>query len=164
MLDYEDGLDADAYFLDIQMKGTNGMQCAREIHQKDPKALIVFITAIKDYVFEGYDVDALGYILKPYEQDQIDRMSVSPIRAQTGLFCRIFPLRCTPAKSWRWSASTAPARRRSSNCCADCICRLPAPSPTTVSRPAALIRICSAASSRRCFRIPLCSPMRSGAM
>ena len=74
MLDYEDGLDADAYFLDIQMKGTNGMQCAREIHQKDPKALIVFITAIKDYVFEGYDVDALGYILKPYEQDQIDRM------------------------------------------------------------------------------------------
>lgn len=60
----------DCVFLDIQMKEINGIECARKIREFDKKIGIIFLSAIKDYVFEGYEVNAIRYLLKPLNQDK----------------------------------------------------------------------------------------------
>lgn len=54
-------------FLDIQMNGRNGMETAKELRKKDKNAIIIFVTAIEDYVFQAFDVGAFHYIVKPID-------------------------------------------------------------------------------------------------
>lgn len=54
----------DIIFLDIEMEGMNGMETAHSIRKKNREMDIVFITVMPDYVFEGYKVSAVRYILK----------------------------------------------------------------------------------------------------
>lgn len=55
----------DLCFLDIYMKEMNGMDAARQIRELDPDLAIVFLTSSTDYVYEGYEVQALRYLTKP---------------------------------------------------------------------------------------------------
>jgi two-component system, LytTR family, response regulator LytT len=68
---YESALDAteileslhvDLMFVDINMPDLNGMDFVKTL--KDPP-MIIFITAYKEYALEGYNVDAIDYLLKP---------------------------------------------------------------------------------------------------
>lgn len=54
----------DIIFLDIEMTGMNGMETAYFIRKRNSETDIVFITAVSDYVFEGYRVNAVRYIMK----------------------------------------------------------------------------------------------------
>ncbi len=54
----------DIIFLDIDMKEMNGMETAYSIRKKNMEMDIVFITVMPDYVFEGYKVSAVRYIMK----------------------------------------------------------------------------------------------------
>lgn len=47
----------------------NGMDVARKIRERSD-AIIIFVTALKEYVFEGYDVGAFHYLLKPIDEQQ----------------------------------------------------------------------------------------------
>lgn len=58
--------DYDLIFLDIKMPGIDGMQVAHHIREIDPKVVLVFITSLAQYAIEGYSVNAVDYILKPY--------------------------------------------------------------------------------------------------
>ena len=60
----------DMIFLDIQMEGRNGIETARAIRKYDEQAIIVFITAVKEYVFEAFDVGAFHYLLKPIGEEK----------------------------------------------------------------------------------------------
>ncbi|MDR0682372.1 MAG: LytTR family DNA-binding domain-containing protein [Prevotellaceae bacterium] len=54
----------DLVFLDIQMPGASGIEFARSI----PKTtLVIFITAFTEYALDSYEVDAVGYLVKPVE-------------------------------------------------------------------------------------------------
>lgn len=55
----------DILIFDIDMPGTNGMETAKQIRRKDKNVTILFITNIAQYAIEGYEVDAVDYILKP---------------------------------------------------------------------------------------------------
>jgi len=55
----------DIVFMDIIMGDMNGMTCARLIRQWDKLVKIVFLTNSTEYVYEGYEVNASGYLLKP---------------------------------------------------------------------------------------------------
>ena len=55
-------------FLDIQMEGRNGIETARAIRECDRKVVIVFVTAMREYVFEAFDVAAFHYLLKPIDE------------------------------------------------------------------------------------------------
>ena len=57
--------EIDLLFLDVEMAGLNGMETAAKIRQYDTRIMIVFVTGYTDYVFDGYQVGALDYILKP---------------------------------------------------------------------------------------------------
>ena len=57
----------DILFLDIQMQGKNGMETARELRKKDKKIIIIFVTAVEEYVFQAFDVGAFHYIVKPID-------------------------------------------------------------------------------------------------
>lgn len=54
----------DAIFLDIDMPDKNGMETAYEIRMQNSEVDIVFITVMQQYVFEGYKVGAVRYIMK----------------------------------------------------------------------------------------------------
>ena len=60
----------DIVFLDIQMDGTDGIETAKLLRQRDEDAILIFITGIREYVFKAFDVAAFHYLLKPIEEDK----------------------------------------------------------------------------------------------
>jgi DNA-binding LytR/AlgR family response regulator len=68
LLAYTDRLDI--LFLDIQMKGINGLKTAEKIRIKDESMTIIFLTGFRGFMQDGYRVKAFRYLLKPMkEQD-----------------------------------------------------------------------------------------------
>ena len=61
----------DLIFLDISMKSMSGMELARKIREKDKNTVIVFVTSDPGYVFEGYEVNAYRYLLKPVSETKL---------------------------------------------------------------------------------------------
>ena len=56
----------DIAFLDMQMPGIHGLQLAVKLHEVDSDIKVVFVTAYSEYAVDAWDVDASGYLLKPY--------------------------------------------------------------------------------------------------
>lgn len=65
--DMQDGQDYSLLFLDIIMDGISGIDVAHRIRSIGSKCSIVFLTVSPDYAVSSYDVDAIGYLLKPLE-------------------------------------------------------------------------------------------------
>lgn len=63
--------DCQILFLDIEMKGIDGVEAARRLRETKRQMEIVFVTSYADFAFQGYEVRALNYILKPYEPEKI---------------------------------------------------------------------------------------------
>ena len=61
----------DLLFLDIEMPGKGGMETDHGLRDANLKMLIIFVTAYPDYVFQGYEVQAFHYILKPYQETKL---------------------------------------------------------------------------------------------
>lgn len=61
----------DLLFLDIEMKALDGIETAKQLRKTNQHAVIIFVTAFADFVFQGYEVKALNYILKPYGEKKI---------------------------------------------------------------------------------------------
>ena len=56
----------DILFLDIVLKDSiDGMALANKIREKNSSVIIIFITTMVQYAVKGYEVDALGYLVKP---------------------------------------------------------------------------------------------------
>ncbi|PRO67099.1 LytR/AlgR family response regulator transcription factor [Alkalicoccus urumqiensis] len=64
----------DVVFLDIDMGGRTGIDVASSIRQMDHPPLIVFATAYPDYAVDAFRVEALDYVLKPFEEESINRV------------------------------------------------------------------------------------------
>lgn len=90
------GKHFDMIFLDIQMDGKNGIETARELRERGEEAVLIFITGIKEYVFEAFDVAAFHYLLKPIEESkfaEVFKRAVKEtenrmVRDQRQLFCK----------------------------------------------------------------------------
>ena len=52
-------------FMDSQMPGINGMDAAVELRRRDKTVSIIFITNLVQYAQKGYEVDAVGFLVKP---------------------------------------------------------------------------------------------------
>ena len=60
----------DLLFLDIQMPDLNGIELARVLDNSKNKPRIIFTTAYNQFALEGYRVDALDYLLKPFNYEE----------------------------------------------------------------------------------------------
>lgn len=61
----------DVLFLDIMMSGTDGVSLARKLREKKTALTIIFTTGISDYMQEGYEVEAMHYLLKPLDREKV---------------------------------------------------------------------------------------------
>lgn len=61
----------DLLLLDIEMGGRNGVDLARAIRREDRTLAIIFVTGYMDYLADGYDVEALNYLLKPVTEEKL---------------------------------------------------------------------------------------------
>ena len=61
----------DVIFLDISMRGQNGMELARQIREKEKDVILVFVTSDASYVFDGYEVGAYRYLMKPVDEKKL---------------------------------------------------------------------------------------------
>ena len=59
--------EVDLIFLDVEMPGMNGLDFARELPQK---TLVIFTTAYAQYALEGFEVDAIDYLVKPIRKER----------------------------------------------------------------------------------------------
>jgi len=73
-------------FLDIRLGGMNGMETARQIRKNSSKAVLIFLTALEEYVFQAFDVEAFHYLLKPFKKEKFFRvMELAVKKAEDGL-------------------------------------------------------------------------------
>ncbi len=70
LFDYEDN-PCDLLLLDIEMSNLNGMELAHKLRDRGDMLPIIFITGYGDYISEGYDVEALHYLLKPVDERKL---------------------------------------------------------------------------------------------
>lgn len=61
----------DVLFLDIMMSGTDGVSLARKLREKKTALTIIFTTGISDYMQDGYEVEAMHYLLKPLDREKV---------------------------------------------------------------------------------------------
>ena len=61
----------DVAFLDIHMRGMNGVELARELKKVNPKMNIIFVTGFSEYKGDAMDMKASGYIMKPVTAEEV---------------------------------------------------------------------------------------------
>jgi two-component system, LytTR family, response regulator len=111
--EFADGLSAaqgiiagspDVVFLDVQMPGLSGLEVASQL-ELDDAPLFVFVTAYDAHALAAFDLNAVDYLLKPYDEERfrraLDRVrerlhstansaaAIRIARAQTGLSERL---------------------------------------------------------------------------
>lgn len=62
--------EIDLLFLDIQMPGMNGIELSKRITQQQK---VIFTTAFPNYAVDGFKVDALDYLLKPFDLEEFTK-------------------------------------------------------------------------------------------
>lgn len=62
---------ADIILLDIEMPGMDGVALAKRLRAENDRAQIVFITGFAEYIEEGYEVEALHFLLKPVREEKL---------------------------------------------------------------------------------------------
>jgi len=61
----------DLLFLDIHLEDSDGIEIARQMRQAGSEAVLIFVTALKEYVFAAFDVAAFHYLLKPIDEKKL---------------------------------------------------------------------------------------------
>lgn len=69
-------LKPDIVFLDIQMPGKTGLDVAAILSLQVDPPLVVFLTAYSDHALKAFEVNAVDYILKPFDGKDIQRVVV----------------------------------------------------------------------------------------
>ena len=68
---YEDDKSFDILLLDVEMVEISGIGLAKKLRVDNKRSEIIFITSHFEFCGEGYEVDALHYLIKPMEQEKL---------------------------------------------------------------------------------------------
>lgn len=94
-----DKQEVDVIYIDINMPDLNGLDFVRSLHHPP---MVVFTTAYQEYAVQGYKVDAIDYLLKPFgmsdvlraaekvkrQYDLLHTASLSPMDEDEALFLK----------------------------------------------------------------------------
>ena len=86
LFDYAETRDFDILLLDVEMGAMNGVELARRLRRDKCRAEIIFLTSHTEFIGEGYEVDALHYLIKPVGAEKLfhvldraaERAAISP--------------------------------------------------------------------------------------
>lgn len=70
----EDECHAELIFLDIYMPGMNGMDTAKKLRELHCDTEIVFLADTAKYAMDGYEVEAVGYLVKPLDVKKLEAL------------------------------------------------------------------------------------------
>ena len=71
LFQYEEKCDYDILLLDIEMGAMDGVTMAQKLRRENDTVQIIFITGYSDYIAEGYEVEALNYLMKPVGEEKL---------------------------------------------------------------------------------------------
>lgn len=63
----------DILFLDIQMRDLDGMETARKLRADKFRGILIFITVLREMVFQSFEVQAYDYLVKPIEEKHFEK-------------------------------------------------------------------------------------------
>ncbi|MET0377977.1 MAG: LytTR family DNA-binding domain-containing protein [Spongiibacteraceae bacterium] len=66
-----DSLQPDVVLMDIRMPGLDGLSAARELAERPLAPAVIFCSAYDEYAIEAFEANAIGYLLKPVNQDKL---------------------------------------------------------------------------------------------
>lgn len=72
--------EPDILLLDIQMPGKNGMETAKELRKRNKTVIIIFVTALDDFVFQAFDVGAFHYLVKPFDDGKFAEVLLNAVK------------------------------------------------------------------------------------
>ena len=86
LFSYEEDKSFDILLLDVEMGEISGIALAKKLRNENKRSEIIFITSHFEFFGEGYEVDALHYLIKPVEQEKlgtvlskaVEKLSVQP--------------------------------------------------------------------------------------
>lgn len=96
-LDYIKSYKVDLVFLDVEMPEMTGLEFAAQVESWHPEVKIVFVTAYSQYALDAWRTEAIDYILKPFDIDEVQRslrralMQKEAGKSKTELMIRCFP-------------------------------------------------------------------------
>ncbi|WP_077615680.1 LytR/AlgR family response regulator transcription factor [Caenibacillus caldisaponilyticus] len=71
VFDERQPLEADVLFLDIELAEDNGIEIAKKLSKMDNRPEIVFATAYDEFALEAFELNALDYLLKPFDEHRV---------------------------------------------------------------------------------------------
>ena len=71
LFEYRQGDVFDILLLDIEMQAISGIDLAKRLRERGCRGEIIFITSHFEFYGEGYEVDALHYLLKPVAAEKL---------------------------------------------------------------------------------------------
>lgn len=74
-------LQPEVVFLDVEMPKMNGMEVAKSLMEFKKVPIIVFATAYPQFAAEAFRINAIDYLLKPYDQEQL-KQTISRIERE----------------------------------------------------------------------------------
>ncbi len=77
----DSGCEYDLIFLDVRMEQPDGLATARLLRQRNGRSLLVFVTVLKECVFDAFEVAAYDYLLKPLDAGRFGRTMDRALKA-----------------------------------------------------------------------------------
>lgn len=77
-------LKPDLVFLDIELADENGLSIAKKLGELDPAPALIFATAYDEYALQAFDLNAVDYILKPFEEERICK-AIEKVKKSKGI-------------------------------------------------------------------------------
>lgn len=82
-------------FFDIEMPYMDGMEAAHKLREKDTQISIIFVTNMAKYAINGYEVDALDFIIKPVEYFLFQTKMDKALRIQSKYSKNAYTINCS---------------------------------------------------------------------
>ena len=72
----------DVAFVDIDLKGESGLECARVLTELNPKLKVIFATAHSEYMANAFEIYAFDYLVKPFCVERVVK-TLSRMKSKT---------------------------------------------------------------------------------